>query len=97
MPGTIVPLEKYLEMNWRVDDKVGACGIFKKRIKVIFMTDGMPLETQYILILVVGGDEALNHLNTLQEQVKDPKDPEQVWNIFEKRFEETNSHWDFCD
>ena len=97
MPGTIVPLEKYLEMNWRVDDKVEAYGIFKKRIKVIFVTDGMPLETQYILILVVRGDEGLNNLNTLEEQVKDPKDPVQVWNIFEKSFEETNFHWYFHD
>ena len=50
-------------MNWRVDDKVEAYGIFKKRIKVIFVTDGMPLETQYILILVVRGHEALNNFH----------------------------------
>ena len=57
----VVPREKYLEMDWRADDKVATWKLFKHRMKVIFMADQVPEEKQYTLILVAAGDEAFNH------------------------------------
>ena len=58
-------------------------------MKVIFMTNQVSAERQHALILVVGGDEAFNCWNTLEETVEDPKDPNQVWDAFEKSFEQS--------
>ena len=66
-------------------------------MKVIFVADQVPPERQYALILVVGGDKAFNHWNTLEDQVSDPKDPDQVWDAFEKSFEQSTSFWHFRD
>ena len=92
MPGA-VPREKYPEMDWRAADKVAAWKLFKRRMKVIFMADQVPEERQYALILVAGGDEAYNRWNTVQ----DPKKVDQVWDAFEKSFEQSTSFWHFRD
>ena len=84
-----VPREKYPDMDWRAADKVVAWKVFKCCMKVIFMTDQVSAERQYALILVAGGDEAFNCWNTFEETVEDPKDPNQVWDAFEKSFEQS--------
>ena len=66
-------------------------------MKVIFIADQVPPERQYALILVTGGDKAFNCWNTLEHQVSDPKDPEQVWDAFEKSFEQSSLFWHFRD
>ena len=93
----VVPREKYLEMDWRVADKVATWKVFKQCMKVIFMVDQVPEERQYALILVAGGDKAFNCWNTLEDTVENVKDPEQVWNAFEKSFEQSTSFWHFRD
>ena len=92
-----VPREKYPEMNWRAADKVAAWRAFKRRMNVIFVADQVPEERQWALILVAGGDEAYNHWDTLEETVEDRKKVEQVWNAFEKSFEQSTSFWHFRD
>ena len=92
-----VPREKYPEMNWRAADKVAAWKIFKRRMNVIFMADQIPEERQWALILVAGGDEAYNRWDTLEETVKDRKQVDQVWDAFEKSFEQSTSFWHFRD
>ena len=52
------------------------------------MADQVPEERQYALILVAGGDEAYNSWDTLEEIVEDPKKVDQVWDAFEKSFEQ---------
>ena len=76
-------------MNWRAADKVAAWKLFKRRMNVIFMADQIPEERQWALILVAGGDEAYNHWDNLEETVEDRKKVEQVWNAFEKSFEQS--------
>ena len=92
-----VPREKYLEMNCRAADKVAAWKLFKRRMNVILVADQIPEERQWALILVAGGDEAYNCWNTLEETVTDRKQVEQVWNAFEKSFEQSTSSWHFRD
>ena len=92
-----VPREKYPEMNWRAADKVAAWRAFKWRMNVIFVADQVPEERQWALILVAGGDKAYNHWDTLEERVEDHKKVEQVWNAFEKSFEQSTSFWHFRD
>ena len=92
-----VPREKYLEMNWRAADKVAAWKLFKRRMNVIFVADQIPEERQWALILVAGGDEAYNCWDTLEETVKDRKKVDQVWDAFEKSFEQSTSFWHFRD
>ena len=92
-----VPREKYPEMNWRAADKVAAWRLFKRRMNVIFVADQIPEERQWALILVAGGDEAYNHWDTLEETVEDRTKVEQVWNAFEKSFEQSTSFWHFRD
>ena len=92
-----VPREKYPEMNWRAADKVAAWKVFKWQMEVIFMADQIPEERQWALILVAGGDEAYNHWDTLEDTVKDRKVVEQVWDTFEKSFEQSTSFWHFRD
>ena len=96
MPGA-VPREKYPDMDWRAANKVAAWKLFKRRMKVIFMADQVPEERQYALILVAGGDEAYNCWDTLEETVEDPKKVDQVWDAFEKSFEQSTSFWHFRD
>ena len=91
-----VPREKYPEMNWRAADKVAAWRAFKWRMNVIFVADQVPEERQWALILVAGGDKAYNRWDTL-ERVEDRKKVEQVWNAFEKSFEQSTSFWHFRD
>ena len=92
-----VPREKYLEMDWRAANKVATWRLFKWRMKVIFMADQVPEERQYALILVVGGDEAYKCWDTLEDSVDDPKKVDQVWDAFEKSFEQSTSFWHFRD
>ena len=66
-------------------------------MKVIFVADQVPEERQYALILVAGGDEAYNRWDTLEDMVENVKDPEQVWNAFEKSFKQSTSFWHFRD
>ena len=89
-----VPREKYPEMNWRAADKVAAWKVFKWQMEVIFMADQIPEERQWALILVAGGDEAYNRWDT-QGTVKDCKVVQQVWDAFEKSFEQSTSFWHF--
>ena len=91
----MVPREKYPEMNWRAADKVAAWKFFKRRMNVIFVADQIPEERQWALILVAGGDKAYNCWDTLEETVTDCKQVEQVWNAFEKSFEQSTSFWHF--
>ena len=92
-----VPRDKYLEMDWRAADKVAACKLFKQQMKVIFMADQVPEERQYALILEAGGDKAYNCWDTLEDTVDDPKKVDQVWDAFEKSFEQSTSFWHFRD
>ena len=92
-----VPREKYPEMNWRAADKVAAWKTFKWGMNVIFMADQIPEERKWALILVAGGDEAYNRWDTLEDTVKDRKKVDQVWDAFEKSFEQSTSFWHFRD
>ena len=92
-----VPREKYPEMNWRAADKVAAWKVFKRCMEVIFVADQIPEERQWALILVAGGNEAYNHWDTLEDTVKDRKVVKQVWDAFEKSFEQSTSFWHFRD
>ena len=93
----VVPREKYPEMNWRAADKVAAWKLFKRRMTVIFVADQVPEERQWALILVAGGYEAYNRWDTLEETVQDCKVVDQVWDAFEKSFEQSTSFWHFRD
>ena len=92
-----VPREKYPEMNWTAADKVATWKLFKQQMNVIFMADQVPEERQWALILVAGGDEAYNCWDTLEETVKDCKKVDEVWDAFEKSFEQSTSFWHFRD
>ena len=92
-----VPREKYPEMNWRAADKVAAWKVFKRQMEVIFVADQIPEERQWALILVAGGDEAYNRWDTLEDTVQDRKKVKQVWDAFEKSFEQSTSFWHFRD
>ena len=85
------PREKYPKMNWRAADKVAAWKLFKQRMQVIFVADQIPEERQWALILVAGGDEACNCWDILEETVQDSKKVDQVWDAFEKSFEQSTS------
>ena len=61
------------------------------------MADQIPEERQWALILVAGGDEAYNHWDTLEDTVTDRKVAKQVWDAFEKSFEQSTSFWHFRD
>ena len=66
-------------------------------MEVIFVADQVPEERQWALILVAGGDKAYNHWHTLEDTVEDPKEVKQVWEAFEKSFEQSTSFWHFRD
>ena len=55
------------------------------------MADQIPEERQWALILVAGGNEAYNHWDTLEDTVKDRQVVQQVWDAFEKSFEQSTS------
>ena len=61
------------------------------------MADQVPEERQYALILVAGGDGVYNRWDTLEETVDNPKKVDQVWDAFEKSFEQSTSFWHFRD
>ena len=92
-----VPREKYPEMDWRAADKVAAWKLLKRCMKVIFVVDQVPEERQYALILMAGGDEAYNYWDTLEDTLEDPKKVDQVWDAFEKSFEQSTSFRHFRD
>ena len=46
---------------------------------------------------MAGGDEAYNCWNTLEETVNDKTKVDQVWDTFEKSFEQSTSFWHFRD
>ena len=46
---------------------------------------------------MAGGDEAYNRWDTLEDTVKDRKVVKQVWDTFEKSFEQSTSFWHFRD
>ena len=69
----------------------------KQQMEVIFMADQIPEERQWALILVAGGEEAYNCWDTLEDTVKDREIVQQVWDAFEKSFEQSTSFWHFRD
>ena len=77
-----VPREKYPEMDWRAADKVAAWRLFKQRMKMIFMADQVPVERQYALILVAGGEEAYNCWDTLEDTVDNPTDVDHFRDVY---------------
>ena len=96
------PPERYPEMDWRAVDKVAEWRIFKKKMTIIFIADGIPLEQQYAKVLVAGGNEAFNRWQTIEPLMQaDGKDPakeiDAFWDYFEKSFEQTASHWHYID
>ena len=84
-------------MDWRAADKVATWKLFKQHMKVIFVADQIPEERQYALILVAGDEEVYNYWETLVDIVENVKDPEQVWDTFEKSFKQSTSFWHFRD
>ena len=84
-------------MNWRAADKVATWKVFKWHMEVIFVADQIPEERQWALILVAGGDKAYSRWDTLEDTVKDHKVVQQVWDTFEKSFEQSTSFWHFRD
>ena len=60
------------------------------------MADQIPEERQWALILVAGSDKAYNCWDTL-ETVNDKTKVDQVWDAFEKSFEQSTSFWHFRD
>ena len=46
---------------------------------------------------MAGGEEAYNRWDTLEDTVKDRKVVQQVWDAFEKSFEQSTSFWHFRD
>ena len=87
-----VPRKKYPEMDWGAADMVATWKLFKRCMKVIFVADQVLEERQYVLILVAGGDEAYKG-----DMVEDPTKVDQVWDAFEKSFEQSTSFWHFRD
>ena len=44
-----------------------------------------------------GGEEACNCWDALEDTVEDPRKVDQVWDTFEKSFEQSTSFWHFRD
>ena len=100
--GGKTPPERYPEMDWRAVDKVAEWRIFRKKMTIIFIADGIPLEQQYAKVLVAGGNEAFNRWQAIEPLMDaDKKDPAEdidaFWDYFEKSFEQTASHWHYID
>ena len=93
-----VLVDRYPEMDWQAVDEVAMWCNFRKKMTIIFITEGTPKETQYAKVLVARGDEAFNSWHTLEPHVKEPdKNIDAFWDAFEKSFEETTTHWHFID
>ena len=74
--GSKTPVERYPEMDWRAVDKVAEWRIFRKKMTIIFIADGVPMEQQYAKVLVAGGNEAFLRWQTIEPLMeKDKKDP----------------------
>ena len=89
-------------MDWRVVDKVAAWRIFKRKMTIIFIADGILTEQQYAKVLVAGGNEAFNRWDVIEPLMKadnkhPAKDINAFWEYFEKSFEQTASHWHYID
>ena len=89
-------------MDWHAVDKVAEWRIFRKKMTIVFIADGIPIEQQYAKVLVAGGREAFNRWQTveplMQADNKNPaKDINAFWDYFEKSFEQTASHWHYID
>ena len=46
---------------------------------------------------MAGGNKAYNRWDTLEDMVEDRKKVDQVWDAFEKSFEQSTSFWHFRD
>ena len=57
-------------MDWRAVDKVAAWRVFKKKMTIIFIADGIPMEQQYAKVLVAGGNEAFNRWDAIEPLMK---------------------------
>ena len=100
--GGKTPTKKYPEMDWRAMDKVAEWKIFRKKMTIIFIADGIPTEQQYAKVLVAGGNEAFNQWQVIKQLMqankKDPaKDINAFWHYFEKSIKQTASHWHYID
>ena len=100
--GSKTPVERYPEMDWRAVDKVAEWRIFRKKMTIIFIADGVLMEQRYAKVLVAGGNEAFLRWQTIEPLMeKDKKDPakdiDAFWDYFKKSFEQTASHWHFRD
>ena len=89
-------------MDWRAADKVAEWRTFKRKMTIIFIADGIPLEQQYAKVLVTGGNEAFNRWEVIEPAMRaDGKNPAEdidaFWDYFERSFEQTTSHWNFID
>ena len=83
-------------MDWRAVDKVAEWRIFKKKMTIIFIGEGKPMETRYVL--VAGDDEAFNQWQMLKSQVENlAENLDAFWDAFEKNFEQTTTHWHYID
>ena len=97
--GSKVPVDRYPDMDWRAVDKVAAWKVFKKKMTIIFIADGTPLQQQYAKVLVAGGDEAFNRWQIIEPTMTEnpAKNINAFWDAFEKSFEQTTSHWHYID
>ena len=100
--GAKTPSERYPEMDWRAVDKVAAWRVFRRKMTIIFIADGIPTEQQYAKVLVAGGNEAFNRWDAIEPLMKaDNKDPakdiDAFWDYFERSFEQTASYWHYRD
>ena len=64
--GAKTPTERYPEMDWRAMDKVATWRVFKRKMTIIFIADGIPTEQQYAKVLVAGGNEAFNQWDVIE-------------------------------
>ena len=99
--GAKTPIERYPKMDWRAVDKVAAWRVFRRKMTIIFIADGIPTEQRYAKVLVAGGNEAFNRWDVIEPLMKaDNKDPAEdidaFWDYFEKSFEQTASPLALC-
>ena len=100
--GGKTPLKRYPEMDWRAVDKVATWWVFRKKMIIIFIADGIPIEQQYAKVLVAGGEEVFNHWQVIKPLMeannkKPAEDISAFWDYFKKSFEQTASHWHYID
>ena len=74
--GAKTPIDRYPEMDWRAVDKVAAWRVFRRKMTIIFIADGIPMEQRYAKVLVAGGNEAFNRWDVIEPlMTADGKDP----------------------